>query len=207
MVKRAPNGFIGMRGKKSDASESAESDDGYDVSNVGTFPWQNLAGSGSDDSDMDTIIWDDYAQANGIRYKKAPTAFYGVRGKKFSSSQNSYARRWNDLFEKINQNHLREVELQDVIDKLTMGERLPANAREEIQNEMSKRAPTGFTGVRGKRPSSSAIVAADGDYYGNDVDLLSKRGLGNAFVGVRGKKDLTHQTIKRSPAEVIKLLC
>ncbi|KAM7360330.1 tachykinin isoform 2-T3 [Cochliomyia hominivorax] len=182
MVKRAPGGFVGMRGKKlyynnNDNNENENDDD----ENI--FPWSQLQNSDED------ITWDEYAKPNVRRYKKAPTAFYGVRGKKFATMNGFHPStdnlRFQEFLEKLEEDNLRNAILQDFVERLT-------DTKDDIPNEMAKRAPTGFTGVRGKRPVMSELDTS--------METLTKRGLGNnAFVGVRGKKDVSHQTFKRSP--------
>ena len=182
MVKRAPGGFVGMRGKKlyeesEDNGEEAEHDNPY------TLPWNQLQ------SGVDDINWDQFANFDVRRYKKAPTAFYGVRGKKFATinggNPNSDSLRWQDFLQKLEEEHMRDAVLEEFLERMS-------GTKNNLQNEMAKRAPTGFTGVRGKRPSFDDIDAS--------METLTKRGLAsNAFVGVRGKKDVSHQTFKRSP--------
>ncbi|XP_068156358.1 tachykinins isoform X2 [Drosophila tropicalis] len=169
LVKRAPAaGFIGMRGKKELETDS-ETDGERAVSN------DNWLGPDPLDYAEDS---DDYYE-NGRRLKKAPTAFVGMRGKKYTPSSN----RLSNLLRQIEEQRLRENVLQELFDRLadqnTVGDA-------EIPN---KRAPTGFTGMRGKRP------AEDDD---DAIELFEKRAPVNAFVGVRGKKDVSHQNYKRA---------
>ncbi|KNC24474.1 Tachykinin [Lucilia cuprina] len=181
MVKRAPGGFVGMRGKKLyyDDEEINNLND-----NDNRLPWSQLQNSEED------ISWDEYAKPNVRRYKKTPTAFYGVRGKKFATMNGANPsndnHRWQEFLQKLEEERVRDAILQNFVETLT-------GTQNDLPNEMSKRAPTGFTGVRGKRP-----VINDLD---SSMETLTKRGLGNnAFVGVRGKKDVSHQTFKRSPS-------
>ena len=182
MVKRAPGGFVGMRGKKlyEENENNEEEDEHY---NPYTFPWNQIQ------SDADDINWDQFANFDVRRYKKAPTAFYGVRGKKFATinggNPNSGSLRWQDFLQKLEEEHIRDAFLEEFFERMS-------GTKNNLQNEMAKRAPTGFTGVRGKRPSFDDIDTS--------METLTKRGLAsNAFVGVRGKKDVSHQTFKRSP--------
>lgn len=197
MVKRAPGGFVGMRGKKFyyDSDDDDNNNSNTENDNDNTFPWNQLQNSDED------ITWDEYAKPNVRRYKKAPTAFYGVRGKKFATMNglhpNNENHRFQEFLQKLEEERLRDAILQDFVDSLT------GSTKNDITNEMTKRAPTGFTGVRGKRPVMS-------EFTDTSMETLTKRGLGNnAFVGVRGKKDVSHQTFKRSPsgAEVSRYLC
>ncbi|XP_065370133.1 tachykinins isoform X2 [Calliphora vicina] len=179
MVKRAPGGFVGMRGKKFYYDE-----DESNIANDNSLPWNQLHNSDED------ITWDEYAKPNVRRYKKAPTAFYGVRGKKFATmnggNPNNDNHRWQEFLQKLEEERVRDAILQNFLDSLT-------GTQNDLPNEMAKRAPTGFTGVRGKRPVM--------DELDSSMETLTKRGLGNnAFVGVRGKKDVSHQTFKRSPS-------
>lgn len=203
MIKRAPGGFVGMRGKKDTYSNPnmASDQDSLDFDGFEdgmSFPWQNLPNSGMEgnnaDGDNDDLFnWDEYAKPNGRRYKKAPTAFYGVRGKKYTPgsgidpSGDSY--RWNQFLQKLDEDRMREMIMGNIMGTLLENNR--GEDDEDAQNEIAKRAPTGFTGVRGKRPALSVDDSA--------MESAAKRGLGNAFVGVRGKKDVSHQTFKRSP--------
>ncbi|EDW80695.2 uncharacterized protein Dwil_GK11666 [Drosophila willistoni] len=169
LVKRAPAaGFIGMRGKK-ELETDTETDRAYPVSN------DNWLGPDPLDYGEDS---DDYYE-NGRRLKKAPTAFVGMRGKKYTPSSN----RLSNLLRQIEEQRLRENVLQELFDRLA-DQNSVGDA--EIPN---KRAPTGFTGMRGKRP------AEDDD---DAMELFEKRAPINAFVGVRGKKDVSHQNYKRA---------
>ncbi|XP_023159793.1 tachykinins isoform X2 [Drosophila hydei] len=164
MVKRAPtSSFIGMRGKK----EREVSTDAN---------W-----SGPDPLDYAEDDADNSYNEIGRRLKKAPMAFVGVRGKKFTSSNN----RLRDLLQNMEEQRLRESFLQDFLEHL-------ANDGGDVE----KRAPTGFTGMRGKRPSLSENDPADDE--DDAQELLEKRAPINSFVGVRGKKDVSHQHYKRA---------
>ncbi|XP_037946409.1 tachykinins-like isoform X2 [Teleopsis dalmanni] len=171
LVKRAPSGFTGMRGKKENNDVSLQD------SNYGPI----------DPIEYTYNMDEDYNDAFGIRYKKAPSAFYGVRGKKFNIGSKD-TNRLDSLLQQFEEQRLREVLLEDFIDRLATAT--------VSQNEINKRAPTGFTGMRGKRPS----VNYGYEEIGED-DGISKRGPSNAFVGVRGKKDVDHQTYKRAATQ------
>lgn len=171
VAKRAPtSSFIGMRGKKDDERDNAEGN------------WLG-AGSAPDPLDYADEDADGYYSENGRRLKKAPLAFVGVRGKKFIP----ISARMADVFQHLEEERLRENLLQDFLERLTTN-----------QNDVGKRAPTGFTGMRGKRPS---FLAGDESGEGDAeeaMDLLQKRAPVNSFLGVRGKKDVSHQHYKRA---------
>uniref|UniRef100_A0A1A9WJE6 Tachykinin n=1 Tax=Glossina brevipalpis TaxID=37001 RepID=A0A1A9WJE6_9MUSC len=154
-VKRAPSGFMGMRGKKLFSEQDEETTNAY------KYPQMR----------------------NDQRYKKAPTAFYGVRGKKFTDD----LKRWKDLLQKIEAEQIQEILLKEFLEDL-MG-------IDEKNNElMIKRAPNGFTGVRGKRP----------DFQKNRKQqkfAIKSFGIvnNNDFIGARGKRSfLMYHPIKRS---------
>ncbi|XP_060646973.1 LOW QUALITY PROTEIN: tachykinins [Drosophila nasuta] len=164
LVKRAPtSSFIGMRGKK-------EQEAAADVNWLGPDPIDY-----GEDGESN------FYNENGQRLKKAPMAFVGVRGKKFSTG-NSHLR---DLIQNMEEERIRESFLQDFLERLAID-----------GGDVGKRAPTGFTGMRGKRPTM-----ANGEVSDDEVDaleLLEKRAPVNSFVGVRGKKDVSHQHYKRA---------
>lgn len=131
--------------------------------------------SGPDPLEYGDEDLDNYYNENGRRLKKAPMSFVGVRGKKYSSNNNHLQSLLQQMEEERRENLLR-----DLFDHI-VGE----------ENEVvGKRAPTGFTGMRGKRPASEDEEDA--------LELLQKRALSNSFVGVRGKKDVSHQNYKRA---------
>ncbi|KAM8704123.1 hypothetical protein ACLKA7_008693 [Drosophila subpalustris] len=164
MVKRAPtSSFIGMRGKK---EQEAASDANW---------------LGPDPLDYGEEDVDNYYNENGRRLKKAPLAFVGMRGKKFSPGNNHL----RELIQHMEEERLRENLVQDFLDHLAID-----------GGDVGKRAPTGFTGMRGKRP-----VMGDSDAPEDEDDameLLEKRAPINSFVGMRGKKDVSHQHYKRA---------
>ncbi|KRG00827.1 tachykinins isoform X1 [Drosophila mojavensis] len=162
MVKRAPtSSFIGMRGKK-------EQDASADANWFGPDPLDY----GEEDED------NSYYE-NGRRLKKAPMAFVGMRGKKFSPNTN----RLRDLLQNMEEQRLRESFLQEFLNNLATD-----------GGDVAKRAPTGFTGMRGKRPS----LSENEDDEDDALELLEKRAPVNSFVGMRGKKDVSHQHYKRA---------
>ncbi|KAI9579877.1 tachykinins [Glossina fuscipes] len=157
-VKRAPNGFIGMRGKKFISKHDEENTNAYE-----------------------------YLQMrNDQRYKKAPTAFYGVRGKKIADD----LKRWQDLMQKIETEQVQEILLKEFIEHLMrIG---------ETNNELIiKRAPNGFTGVRGKRPDYQRSQQSKQE---NDaVKPFTGIDNNNGLSVIRGKRSfLMHNFSKRS---------
>ncbi|XP_026845013.1 tachykinins isoform X1 [Drosophila persimilis] len=164
MVKRAPtSSFIGMRGKKEDEKDQRAAD------------WMGPDPLDYADMDEDSIYYE-----NGKRLKKAPMSFVGMRGKKYIPISN----RLSDVLHQIEEQRMRENLLEDLFERLAAGD--------DSVGDVGKRAPTGFTGMRGKRPMS-------GDDDDNDaMELLQKRAPVNSFLGVRGKKDVSHQHYKRA---------
>lgn len=140
--------------------------------------------SGPDPLEYGDEDMDNYYNENGRRLKKAPMSFVGVRGKKYSNNNNHL----QSVLQQMEEERMRDSFLRDLFDHI-VGE----------DNEVvGKRAPTGFTGMRGKRPASEDEEDA--------LELLQKRALSNSFVGVRGKKDVSHQNYKRAAlSEVSKL--
>ncbi|XP_017109204.2 tachykinins isoform X2 [Drosophila bipectinata] len=170
VVKRAPtSSFIGMRGKKDDERDTESSDitDG------------NWLGNGPDPLDYADL--DTYYSENGRRLKKAPLAFVGMRGKKFIPM----SVRLSGVLQHMEEERLREGLLQDFLNSLT-----DVNGAGDVE----KRAPTGFNGMRGKRP---ALNGDEGEEE-EAMELLQKRAPINSFVGMRGKKDVSHQHYKRA---------
>ncbi|XP_064543409.1 tachykinins [Drosophila montana] len=164
MVKRAPTlSFIGMRGKK---DQEPPADDNW---------------LGPDPLDYTEDDAGNFYNENMRRLKKAPLAFVGLRGKKFTPNNN----RLHDLLQQMEEDRLRENLLQDFLKHLAID-----------GSDVAKRAPTGFTGMRGKRPSMAENDAAEDEE--DAMELLAKRAPVNSFVGVRGKKDVSHQHYKRA---------
>ncbi|XP_017041172.1 tachykinins isoform X2 [Drosophila ficusphila] len=174
VVKRAPTAsFIGMRGKKEEERDTSEGN------------WLETGHeSGPDPLDYADEEGNSYYSENALRLKKAPTSFVGMRGKKFIPIN----ARLSDVLQHLEEERIRESLLQDFFERLTAGEGSP----------VGKRAPTGFTGMRGKRP---ALLGGDEDQEteGDDaMELSQKRAPVNSFVGMRGKKDVSHQHFKRA---------
>jgi len=156
-----------MRGKKDEEHDTSEG---------------NWLGSGPDPLDYaDEDTESSYAE-NGRRLKKAPLAFVGLRGKKFIPINN----RLSDVLQSLEEERLRDSLLQDFFDRVAGRD----------GSAVGKRAPTGFTGMRGKRP---ALLAGDDDAEADEAtELQQKRAPVNSFVGMRGKKDVSHQHYKRA---------
>ncbi|XP_036229204.2 tachykinins isoform X2 [Bactrocera oleae] len=190
IVKRTPSGFIGMRGKKeyeytdySNANNLAMDDDGtadWDIDPIHRVAYENE-------------LNDAYGHLLALesRFKKTPSTFYGVRGKKYNDNDVNGV---NSLIRRLEEDRLRESLMQNFLRELINRQAMP-------QNDVTKRAPTGFTGMRGKRPSVMDYFYYDEDGTLADPFVAEKRGPVNAFMGVRGKKDTNHQTFKRSPLE------
>ncbi|KRK03503.1 tachykinins isoform X1 [Drosophila yakuba] len=137
-----------------------------------------LGNSGPDPLDYADEEADSSYSENGRRLKKAPLAFVGMRGKKFIPINT----RLSEVLQSLEEERLRESLLQDYFDRLG--------------SAVGKRAPTGFTGMRGKRP---ALLAGDDDADADEAtELHEKRAPVNSFVGMRGKKDVSHQHYKRA---------
>ncbi|EDX13288.1 tachykinins isoform X2 [Drosophila simulans] len=168
VVKRAPtSSFIGMRGKKDEEHDTSEG---------------NWLGSGPDPLDYADEEADSSYSENGRRLKKAPLAFVGLRGKKFIPINT----RLSDVLQSLEEERLRDSLLQDFFDRVAGRD----------GSVVGKRAPTGFTGMRGKRP---ALLAGDDDAEADEaMELQQKRAPVNSFVGMRGKKDVSHQHYKRA---------
>ncbi|KAH8280146.1 hypothetical protein KR018_011269, partial [Drosophila ironensis] len=175
VVKRAPtSSFIGMRGKKDDERDS----DG--VSDAGEENWLG-PGNGNGPDPIDYADLDSYYSENGRRLKKAPLAFVGMRGKKFTPMNGHFT----GIVQNLEEERLREDLLQDIFDRLIASGLGAAG-------DVDKRAPTGFTGMRGKRPDGTSDEE-------EDMELAQrKRAPVNSFVGMRGKKDVSHQNYKRA---------
>ncbi|EDV49438.1 tachykinins isoform X2 [Drosophila erecta] len=168
VVKRAPtSSFIGMRGKKDEERDTSEG---------------NWLGSGPDPLDYADMEADSGYSENGRRLKKAPLAFMGMRGKKvFPINPRLY-----EVLQSLEEERLRESLLQDYFDRIAGYD----------GSAVGKRAPTGFTGMRGKRP---ALLAGEDDAEADEAtELEQKRAPINSFVGMRGKKDVSHQHYKRA---------
>ncbi|XP_012156563.1 tachykinins isoform X2 [Ceratitis capitata] len=191
IVKRTPSGFIGMRGKKenefidySNPTNNAPVDDDNSA-DWSIDPLQQAMYENALNEAYDNLL------ALEPRYKKAPSTFYGVRGKKYSHMD---LNRMDSLLQRLEEERLRQSLLQNFFKELI---------NRQAPNDVTKRAPTGFTGMRGKRPAPDVM---DYLYDGEDGPFAypmmdDKRGPVNGFVGLRGKKDVNHQAFKRSPLE------
>uniref|UniRef100_A0A6B2E8Z0 Putative conserved secreted protein n=1 Tax=Phlebotomus kandelakii TaxID=1109342 RepID=A0A6B2E8Z0_9DIPT len=219
LVKRAPVGFMGMRGKK-DSEVVSVNESPMDV-------------EGSRDKKLFLNL--------PFRYipKRAPSGFMGMRGKKFSFD--SYKRApsgflgmrgkkesehvWPPLEDfqveqEITQPLDEEEQLEQVYSKLDQERELLARLSEmyglhlwdgdkrapsngffgmrgkKFADDMDKRAPMGFQGMRGKKWSEMD------EEFEEDVE---KRAPQLGFHGMRGKKDVTDVLMaesgeKRAPA-------
>ncbi|XP_022213492.2 tachykinins [Drosophila obscura] len=165
MVKRAPtSSFIGMRGKKEEEKDQRAAD------------WMGPDPLDYADMDEDSLYYE-----NGRRLKKAPMSFLGMRGKKYIPISS----RLSNVLHQIEEQRMHDNLLQDLFERLAAGD--------DNVGDVGKRAPTGFTGMRGKRPMSG-----DDDNDDDAMELLQKRAPANSFLGVRGKKDVSHQHYKRA---------
>lgn len=177
LVKRAPMGFMGMRGKKeyetTDFDQKgpsyyrAQDDDNLYLPKRAPSGFMGMRGK--------KYYTDNYYYDSD---KRAPNGFVGMRGKKENNDILSELQ----YLEGLNENE------NDFFDNLQNDRRiLAALAQEYAQTDTGgsdggglKRAPSsGFFGMRGKR------------FYGNDGsedDILSKRAPSAGFFGMRGKK-------------------
>lgn len=193
LVKRAPSGFTGMRGKKqseyTDLSPNA----------------------------LDWGVDDEYSLNDNNRYKKAPSGFHGVRGKKMD--QFEYEKSLLDqLFRRLYQEN-DELENLNVYRPNTPSLYLHnySDNDEWDENALEKRAPSGFTGMRGKRPLSfpfdggkrtpNAFFGVRGkrDFKRSAAEQFQPEFLGfrNKFVGVRGKKDSNALNLHRLESQML----
>lgn len=206
VVKRAPMGFMGMRGKKE-----------YEYTDMNKKALQGFHGvrgkklllkmplrfapkrapSGFMGMRGKKLLINQFDASN----KRAPSGFMGMRGKKedfdpLISSNN---------IELADDNNVGDYEDDDFYEKL-QNERRLLNDFAEIygldtqspnefnsEQDYNKRAPSvGFYGMRGKR-----------GYLGESEDeTLFGENLGDGFVGMRGKKDVSDvmSDEKRAPA-------
>lgn len=139
-AKKAPSGFLGMRGKKSDEEVFGEA--GYH-------------------SDLETLLKRAPSGFLGMRGKKAPSGFLGMRGKKAPSG--FLGMRGKKLYDD-------DSEMDAYIQALTA----------MVEGEQ-KRAPSGFLGMRGKK--SPYGVTTDEEM--EDMASLDKRAP-SGFLGMRG---------------------
>ncbi|CAO1394505.1 unnamed protein product [Diamesa hyperborea] len=161
--KRAPSGFMGMRGKKSNLKN-------FDV--VQRHIQQLL---GISFGDMDN-------QFKGFQEKRVPSGFMGMRGKKYYGFKRApsgfMGMRGKKSYEEVDGNSIYDEDLESELYQELLNERLlMSHYTDDNQlNELEKRAPSGFMGMRGKKSVSNT------DYFESD----KRAPMG--FQGVRGKK-------------------
>ncbi|XP_069177915.1 tachykinins [Procambarus clarkii] len=139
-VKKAPSGFLGMRGKKSG---------------------EEAFGEAGMDSELETLLKRAPSGFLGMRGKKAPSGFLGMRGKKAPSG--FLGMRGKKHFDD-------ESEIDAYIQALTA----------MVDGQQEKRAPSGFLGMRGKK-------AFFGDSSDEEMSVagVDKRAP-SGFLGMRG---------------------
>lgn len=122
-------------------------------------------------------------QFKGFQEKRVPSGFMGMRGKKYFGFKRApsgfMGMRGKKNYEEVDGNSIYDEDLESELYQELMDERLlMSNLMEDNQmNEMEKRAPSGFMGMRGKKSISN------NDYFESE----SKRAP-MGFQGVRGKK-------------------
>jgi hypothetical protein len=170
---RAPSGFMGVRGKK-------EYDDGDDDEaidwNVEVFLRFLIKISNfltvlscRRQNDLYYPYFPKRAPSGfvGMRGKKAPSGFVGMRGKKFNYE---YEPSFSDDFQAQLFHELQKERemLVNLIDEY--------NNNNNYANDMEKRRPEGFVGLRGKKSVSNS------DYF------IDEKRIPMGFAGVRGKR-------------------
>ncbi|ENN71230.1 hypothetical protein D910_01666, partial [Dendroctonus ponderosae] len=164
--KRVPSGFTGVRGKKSipDEAYSADLDNSNSIE-------QQTEYTPSSDTEAP-------ASFNYIVEKRAPSGFFGMRGKK----------PWNFL---QSSNYPEELYKRAPMGFVGMRGKKDSLEDDEVTwDEPEKRAQMGFFGMRGKKLWT--------DYQGEKRAPMG-------FVGMRGKKDFEnpigyYEDIKRAPS-------
>lgn len=117
--------------------------------------------------------------------KRAPSGFYGMRGKKSDYDDQTVNDLQAELYQELQQERLRIASLLDnyMVDK---DKRKPSGfvglrGKKSVNNddfyEYEKRAPMGFQGVRGKKSEFP-------NFIGDDEKRVPVAG----FFGMRGKK-------------------
>lgn len=96
-----------------------------------------------------------------LKNKKSSAAFYGVRGKKLSNDDNDF-KYFNDSPSRQNYEYLILLKAME----LAANARFHLDPYFEENNNIYKRAPLGFTGMRGKR----SFIGARND--GEDIAHL-----------------------------------
>jgi len=170
--KRAPSGFMGMRGKK-DSQETFNGENGDDVFTTNHLSMDSSNNKNSNDAGIINDDGDFYEGLQNERQllaelsqlysnsvndpedyqKRAPAAggaFFGMRGKK---------------------------EFNDIDDDVDF-------------NDFDKRAPSGFMGMRGKKWSEAGNMIDDGLMSSSSFEQEKRAPSG--FMGMRGKKDVNN---------------
>lgn len=137
-------------------------------------------------------------------FKRAPSGFLGVRGKKDNFDEQSENDLQNELYNDLQlererlagllDNYLDEKEKRKPSGFVGLRGKKSVNSDDYYLMELEKRAPTGFTGVRGKKDEFPDFVGVD-----------EKRVPISGFFGTRGKKQpsvsrtkfLENSTIKK----------
>lgn len=203
LYKRAPMGFMGMRGKKdlelTDYHRRPDADalqDAMVKRFLFNYPMpyspkrapSGFMGMRGKKQLRNLNAFSPYSYDN----KRAPSGFMGMRGKKESNDfyVPSSAVSGNDNVEAMS---ALENELE-LFERLENEQQLLNDIERyyglEALEEIEKRAPSGFMGMRGKK------MDGDGD---NEFD---KRAPNNGFFGMRGKKSFDTEDIdedKRAP--------
>ncbi|XP_055715922.1 tachykinins isoform X2 [Phlebotomus papatasi] len=224
LVKRAPVGFMGMRGKKD--------------SEVVTMDEPSMDMEGSRDKKLFLNLPFRYIPKRapsgfmGMRgkkfsfdsYKRAPSGFLGMRGKKESEHiwppledlqvEEELMHHNQDDDEQLDQIYRKLDQERELLARLSEmyglhlwdGEkRAPSNSFFGMRGKkfydddesVDKRAPMGFQGMRGKKWSEDESIGYD--------EEIEKRAPQMGFHGMRGKKDVTdvlmgESSEKRAPA-------
>ena len=121
-------------------------------------------------------------QFKGFQEKRVPSGFMGMRGKKYYGFKRApsgfMGMRGKKNYEEVNGNSIYDEDLESELYQELLNERLlMSHFTDDNQlNELEKRAPSGFMGMRGKKSVSN------NDYFESD----KRAPMG--FQGVRGKK-------------------
>lgn len=166
---RAPSGFMGMRGKK-DSEENYNLAEQQNSINSNIDMFENLENERNFLNDFGKFYNSHHADFNNDDHesneKRAPSqGFMGMRGKKF---------------------------FEDEIDSINDFKRAPAagffgmrgkkwSDFDDFHSDQPKRAPVGFQGMRGKKDVSDVLS-------GNLDGIGQKRAPAPGFFGMRGKK-------------------
>lgn len=121
-------------------------------------------------------------QFKGFQEKRVPSGFMGMRGKKYYGFKRApsgfMGMRGKKNYEEVNGNSIYDEDLESELYQELLNERLlMSHFTDDNQlNELEKRDPSGFMGMRGKKSVSN------NDYFESD----KRAPMG--FQGVRGKK-------------------